>query len=57
MVPNYERILQIAVEDGIEKGLYSLEKTDIENLNEDELITILTNHVMGEIVEWLYWRT
>ncbi len=57
MVPNYERILQIAVEDGIEKGLYSLEKTDIENLNEDELITILTDHVMGEIVEWLYWRT
>jgi len=50
--PNYRRVLTMAVEDGVQKGLYSLKGTDIENLNEDELIVTLTNYVVDEIAEW-----
>ncbi len=56
MEPNYERILTMAVEDGIQKGLYSLGTMDLDNLNEDEVICSMTKQVMDEIAEWFSWE-
>mgnify|MGYP003625075633 FL=1 len=53
MKPNYGRIIRIAVAEGVHKGLHSLEGTDIENINEDELISVLTEHIMTEIGSWI----
>jgi len=36
----------------VHKGLHSLEGTDIENLDEDELVETLTKHVMAELGGW-----
>ena len=55
MTPNYQRILQMAVEDGVQKGVLSFQNADLEALNEDEFIVTLTNHVMTEIAEWFSW--
>lgn len=52
MKPNYRRIITVALEDGVHKGLHSLEGTVIENLDEDELIATLTKHVMDELDGW-----
>ena len=52
MKPNYRRIIAVALEDGVHKGLHSLEGTDVENLNEDELIATLTRYVMDELDGW-----
>ena len=52
MTPNYRRILAVALVDGVHKGLHSLEGTDIENLDEDELVETLTKHVMAELGGW-----
>ena len=52
MTPNYRRILAVALEDGVHRGLHSLEGTDVENLDEDELIATLTKHVMDELDGW-----
>ena len=53
MTLNYERIIRIAVEEGAYQGLHSLENTDIENLKEDELISVLTEHIMTEFGRWI----
>ena len=53
MKPNYRRIIAVALEDGVHNGLHSLEGTDIENLDEDELIATLTRYVMDELDGWL----
>jgi|TARA_B110000240_G_C13108979_1_gene287524 hypothetical protein len=53
MTLNYERIIRIAVEEGVHQGLHSLENTDIENLKEDELISVLTEHIMTEFGRWI----
>jgi len=53
MKANYERILSMAVEDGVQNGLHSLKDVDLENLNEDELICTFTKHVMDEIAGWI----
>jgi hypothetical protein len=51
--PNYERIIRIAVWEGVYQGLHSLENTDIENLKEDKLISVLREHIMTEIGSWI----
>ena len=53
MTLNYERIIRIAVEEGAYQGLHSLENTDIENLKEDKLISVLREHIMTEIGSWI----
>jgi hypothetical protein len=53
MTLNYERIIRIAVEEGVHQGLHSLENTDIENLKEDELISVLTEHIVTEFGRWI----
>ena len=53
MKPNYERIIRIAVWEGVYQGLDSLESTDIENLKEDKLISVLREHIMTEIGSWI----
>jgi hypothetical protein len=50
--PNYRQIITKVVEDGIKKGLYSLENEDLENISEEELIKAISKYVIDEIHEW-----
>jgi hypothetical protein len=53
VTPNYERIIRLAIEEGIYHGFHSLENTDFEKLKEEELISVLTQHIMTEIGAWI----
>lgn len=50
--PNYRQIITKVVEDGVKKGLYSLENEDLENISEEELIKAVSKCVIDEIHEW-----
>ena len=50
--PNYRQIITTVVEDGVKKGLYSLENEDLENISEEELIKAVSKCVIDEIHEW-----
>lgn len=50
--PNYRQIITKVVEDGVKKGLYSLENEDLETISEEELIKAVSKCVIDEIHEW-----
>jgi len=50
--PNYRQIITNIVEDGVKKGLYSLENEDLETISEEELIKAVSKCVIDEIHEW-----
>ena len=49
MTSNYRRILTMVIEDGVRKGVYSLEDEDLENISLEKLIQTISKNVTDEI--------
>jgi len=49
---NYRRILTMVIEDGVRKGVYSLEDEDLDNISLEKLIQTISKNVTDEIHDW-----